>query len=116
MTGKYERPKGYVTFFVAFRPFDATQLEGLNRSERYQSILDYNKKMRDTLLAWLDENGLRDRVSRVSEANAFDQLFLDGPPTLRGQMESLPFVADVSIIDQDIELIRDRPYYQEYNV
>jgi hypothetical protein len=109
-TGLSTSPEDHATIAVTFESLEDDELRQLRRAEAYERLKVRNEQLRDALAAWLEENHLREFVSRISEVNVFDMLFIDGPPALAKLLVTMPGVSAVNVVEDDVfEAIEEHP-------
>ncbi|MEZ4676614.1 MAG: hypothetical protein R2932_20510 [Caldilineaceae bacterium] len=78
------------------RPAPAT-LAGLNRAERYRSLMAHAQEQLRLLERWVREQHLSAEIFRFGEANCFHLLFVVCTPNAAQQLASAPDVLDVAV-------------------
>lgn len=71
------------------------QIQGYNRAEKYQLLLEDSIKRRKDLIKWIEENGFEEEVTQVEEANVFGLVFLTSTLKLIEVLKDAPGVVNV---------------------
>jgi hypothetical protein len=67
-----------------------------NRAEKYQILRSNTAELRRGLIAWIEEQGLSEEVSRIGEATVFNMLFVVCTPRVAEELTRAPGVVSVS--------------------
>lgn len=77
-----------------------------NRAEKYQILRENTARFRETLIAFLEEQGLSKEVSYIGEPTAFNLLFVVCTPQVAEQLVQVPGVVSVSPSKEfDVDLL-----------
>ncbi|NWG20214.1 MAG: hypothetical protein HXY39_07775 [Chloroflexi bacterium] len=77
-----------------------------NRAEKYRVMRENSVRVREQLLAWIDQRGISNEVAQVSEPTVFNTLFL---VATRRATELIAQAPGVVSIAEDSEIITDLP-------
>jgi hypothetical protein len=80
---------------VLERP-SSKELAQHNRAEKYQILRTNTAELRRGLIAWIEEQGLSEEVSRIGEATVFNMLFVVCTPRVAEELTRAPGVVSVS--------------------
>lgn len=77
-----------------------------SRAEKYRMLREYSGRVREQLLAWIDQRGISSEVAQVSEPTVFNTLFL---VATRHATELIAHAPGVVSIAEDGDIITDLP-------
>jgi hypothetical protein len=80
---------------VLERP-SSKELAQHNRAEKYRILRTNTAELRGGLIAWIEEQGLSEEVSRIGEATVFNMLFVVCTPRVAEELTRAPGVVSVS--------------------
>lgn len=80
---------------VLERP-SSDELAQHDRAEKYQILRTNTAELRRGLIAWIEEQGLSEEVSRIGEATVFNVLFVVCTPRVAEELTRAPGVVSVS--------------------
>lgn len=88
-------PSDWVNVMVEMERPPSQDLAGCDRGERYRMLKANAEQHRDQLNSWLEEQGLAGEVDSVSEATAFNLVFVKCTPSVADALAHAPGVVEV---------------------
>jgi hypothetical protein len=91
-----DQPLGMVKVAVKLERPASEELTQHDRAEKYRILRSNTVDRRKELIAWIDEQGLSEEVSRVGDATVFNMLFVVCTPRVAEELTRAPGVISVS--------------------
>ena len=91
-----DQPPGMIQVAVVLERPSSEELVQHNRAEKYQILRTNTAELRGGLIAWIEEQGLSEEVSRIGEATVFNMLFVVCTPRVAEELTRAPGVVSVS--------------------
>jgi hypothetical protein len=91
-----DRPLGMIKVGVVLERPSSEELVQHDRGEKYQILRSNTADLRKELIAWIEEQGLSEEVSRIGEATVFNMLFVVCTPRVAEELTRAPGVVSVS--------------------
>jgi hypothetical protein len=91
-----DRPLEMIKVAVMLERPSSEELAQHDRGEKYQILRSNTAELRGGLVAWIEEQGLSEEVSRIGEATVFNMLFVVCTPRVAEELTRAPGVVSVS--------------------
>lgn len=91
-----DRPLEMIKVAVMLERPSSEELVQHDRAAKYQLLRSNTAELRGRLIAWIEEQGLSEEVSRVGEATVFNMLFVVCTPRVAEELTRAPGVVSVS--------------------
>jgi len=91
-----DQPLEMVKVAVVVERLSSEELAQHSRAEKYRILRDNTAELRRALIAWIEEQGLSEEVSRIGEATVFNMLFVVCTPRVAEELARAPGVVSVS--------------------
>ncbi len=91
-----DQPLEMVKVAVKLERPASEELAHHDRAEKYRMLQSNTADLRKGLVAWIEEQGLSEEVSRVGEATVFNMLFVVCTPRVAEELTRAPGVVSVS--------------------
>lgn len=91
-----DRPLEMIKVAVMLERPSSDELVQHDRAAKYQLLRSNTAELRGRLIAWIEEQGLSEEVSRVGEATVFNMLFVVCTPRVAEELTRAPGVVRVS--------------------
>ena len=91
-----DRPLEMVEVAVLLERPSSDELAQHDRGEKYHILRTNTAELRGGLVAWIEEQGLAEEVSRIGEATVFNMLFVVCTPRVAEELTRAPGVVSVS--------------------
>lgn len=92
----------WLQVLVELTPPPPSQLDKLDRGERYALLAERTRRQRAELEMWLDAEEYDDQVLTIREIEALGLLLIQCSPAVAAHLEEAPGVASVSIIGRSL--------------
>lgn len=81
---------------VLERP-SSEELAHHSRAEKYNALRNNTARLKEKLIAWIEEQGLSEEISQIGEPTAFNILFVTCTPKVVKKLTQAPGVVSVSM-------------------
>ena len=91
-----DQPPDMIKVAVVLERPSSEELAQHSRTEKYQILRGNNEELRKGLVAWIEEQGLSEEISRIGTATVFNTLFVVCTPWVAEELVWAPGVVSVS--------------------